>query len=496
MKKAFALILVLALFASLFVGCGDDKNNSRKPDKDDDVPVSDNTTIPTTIPTTPSTPNNPSQPVIKHTASSTALEMLSRVEEEDFLCYYLGNAYVSRVDSKQYAIKSTDQSKVIDGTFVSVDRVNDHIVAKRNSAKDIYDFENINSTGVYNQNLDLVVDHEYAVIKSAHPDGCVIAYKATEVTTNKDEALVYLSNDYFPTGGDEDDTYYKAEWCVINLKTGEKLPGLGGTYPPDLSANSNYIRSETPDGEIIHVDLDGNIFPSDAKILGNGCYVYEDTKTVYASDGTFLFTYTGTYPPSVASEKYFQISRYVNGNNEYYLVDRSGNVVSAIFPKHMTVYFDRLIKCDEKLYYFDGTQIYDDKIYNINQVGNYYLFRDYNKNYWITDLDLNVIARQSGNDVEFSYSDLVFYKPGTSYKYLYYSVPQQAYVYEGSSIAPWLVQISRQEGYTTTYDVVNTLTDEYILSGCTTRPTVYIDADDNIYISVQDETVTTFYRVK
>ena len=252
-----------------------------------------------------------------------------------------------------------EKNKTTQTTYTDASELNGSFVVTEKRPTDRNDFAGINSTGVLNSNLEQVIPCEYALIKSLGSKH-VVAYKITEITEDKSEALLYMTSNMFSLAPESGDTYYKGEWCVMELATGKKLEGLSGTEVADIYVNGDVIIVRIKNKADLRVSFDGTMLPENITFFSNGCYIPNNEYAVYSSNGEKLFTFDKNDHVSADMDpNYFLIGITDSSTYKTYytLVDRTGAPISVSFEKRPTVYCGKFVCSNNVLYLLDGTKI-------------------------------------------------------------------------------------------------------------------------------------------
>lgn len=158
---------------------------------------------------------------------------------------------------------------------------------------------------------------------------------------------------FFSITPDKDDPLYMGVWYVYDVLMDRFVEGATGTSHPSIFDTGDFIRYKNADGDRITVDAEGKELPEYAETLGNDCYKYENAVYNSKHEKVFDIDPNGHSPYTVDGE-YYIASNYTIGI--YVLMDYNGNVVSAEYPEHPSVY-GSLVSCDDKIYNFKGEQV-------------------------------------------------------------------------------------------------------------------------------------------
>lgn len=504
-KRRIHVVSIVLLLALLLVGCkgGDatiepDVPTPGENGGTEETPT-DTPSEPSVEPDEPSTePDEPSvepdEPIAEPDEPSyhvsPSLEKIGATTEN--VSTSIGTAFVVSLNRYQYTIMDIAQGKKLEDTYINVNVVGEHFVVTKTPPEDKNDFAGINSTGVVTSALEQTVPCEYALIEHLAGDYAV-AYKVTELTEDRNEALLYMASSMFTLEPEEGDPLYRGEWCVIELSTGRTLEGLSGTSRSNISLVGDVILVRTQGEPDIRVNVNGYVIPDGAKLLENGCYIPKDEYAVYSSTGERLFEFgKNDIVPSSVSEDTFLTGKVDNTTYTpyYWVVDKTGTAISIEVAKSPSVYCNRIINHETGVYLYNGTKISEEKAYLIHEEDGYY-FLDYNDRVLILDSDFNAVLDLTGENLYADRTNMLVGQEDEKYRVTYYSIPQKDFVYKGYSVAPWLVEVAMEDG---TKQLVNVLTDEILISGCHFLYTSK-DSEGRVYFLVSDGDQKICYRL-
>ncbi len=222
-----------------------------------------------------------------------------------------------------------------------------------------------------------IVPCEYASIKVLS-ERYVWVCNVTELTTNKDNAVTYMTKDGLASLYPKDDDYFfKGNWFIYDVTTCKKVEGVTGTKAESPRIKNTIIYYKNDAGTEIAVNDKGVAISEDAFVMSDGSYLLDNK--VFGNDGNELFTVkkNGFEPVRATDDgKYFIASKYVDYESYYAVMDKTGKIVSAEFKD--SIYVNGLIiECEKKLYNFKGEQIiegeFDDIYYSTNAGIDIYL---------------------------------------------------------------------------------------------------------------------------
>lgn len=284
-----------------------------------------------------------------------------KIDNFDFeITEWNGTSAVCKKGS-EYALVSAE-GEVSENTFTLVDYISDGYYAVSTEKTELTtEPESRNVFGVAGVDGEIIVPEKYAHIKCLN-DRFFLVTSVTEITEDKDDAILYLTDDMFSLEASEDDILYAGKWEVYDVEEEDVIPDLSGDEPTSVTAYENIISVDY-DG---YYKADGTELPDSAEVFKNGCYSIEedDNVTVYNEDYKKLFSGKDDfyiYESAESSPDYFIAEDY--DSDEQYLMDKKGNKVSEIIEGTISdVLFDEYIVSyqDSKygLYDFDGEEIF------------------------------------------------------------------------------------------------------------------------------------------
>ena len=387
-------------------------------------------------------------------------------------------------DEEKYGIVSLDGSHVTEPEYVICKSAGEYFTVSKSIPTDENDFDALNSCGLVDSKGNTVIPMEYASIDILNERYAKVV-KVTEITDNKDDALVYYTDSMFSFSPDEDDILFKGTWNIYDLKNNKVLDGISGTKGYTMSAKGDYVSYITDDETRHTVNADGQELNEDATLLENGCYVMRDEGTVYNSDGSKLFDYnTEKHVPNGCEGDYFYASYYVDDGSKYVLMDNKGEVVSAEFDSFITL-CGELIECDNVLYDFDGNEICDEceYVYCDKALGQYYLVKKGEEAYTVIDKQGTELASfVTGDDSYISSTDFLANKKIDD-GYGYYSYKDKDYTFKSSpaSVGTWLVSVDEGD----TKAIYDTLSGDKVLDGYNYYSS--IETEDGVYVFARQD---------
>lgn len=315
----------------------------------------------------------------------------------------------------------------------------------------------INVFGLIDSNGRVIAPEEYACFSKIN-DKYYVAYKALAVTKSDEQAVVTFDTQYsYVRSGSGKGTMYSGKWVVYNADTHAPVPGAEGDASNDsFNAAGNYLQYKTGSGDYVTCDNSGNVLGDGYKLLDEGFVKYEITEggTIYDSNGKKLFDYNpNDYTVNSYDSGYFTGRKYVNNKAQYFLIDRTGEKVSADFDQTLTVKGD-LIICDRHIYDFKGKELVDGEYSSVTvdkmTKSFYSLYKD--EIYTVITSDGTVVIKGKIKD------------PFAPHKEdgKYYSFKTGKFTLDGYRISNFLLSVTDGDGR---YDVVDLLTEKTLIEG-------------------------------
>ena len=285
----------------------------------------------------------------------------------------LDNAYGSLIENTQDTMTFLDcHGKPVVEDLNSIRYMGDglYTVSKKASA------DNMNVCGLVTIEGDVLIPCEAASIVSPtnrDEDGIrfVEVIYATDVTDNKDDCIVYYTDNIMSMSVGEDDTMYKGYAKIFDIQEGKFVDGLEFSQ---AFRNSFYDL------------MDSFVIDQDSEI------------TMYSPDGTAIWKTTGY----IKGDTHHSISVRVD-NNEY-IVDSQGNdVYKSSFDlsdrdAKRDLYIVRDGEDDEKYHLIDmyGKRLLEKALPMVSSATtNYILIRPDNKTHILLDNDGNVLLEDA-----------------------------------------------------------------------------------------------------
>lgn len=359
------------------------------------------------------------------------------------------------------------------------------------------DIEEINCKQLVDCKGTVVISQKYAAFNRINYR-YIMAIEATDKTKNKDEALVFGADGARVKGTpDEGDNLYKGVWCIYDLYTCKKVPGVTGSNNEGIRADGQFITYYTDSGDKLTVDSNGEKTPDNLYFVDpyssreDSSYMLKNNNeaTLFDQDGNKLFTFSlEDYIPENIAGDYYIASREYNDETTYVVLDRTGAKASEVFDSPITV-SDNLIVCNNKVYDFKKNEIFNGKDKPIEHFDcypteNYFKFEDYNKDkYYIVDIKGNLIATE---DREKMRSFTLYSKEGN--KYNYYCVKDKAYTIKDGYC---LTELVIQTGEGDNSKVIETINGTTLLEGYDE----YINWGKYIYAKDKNKQIMDVYKL-
>lgn len=380
MKKLLSMTLCLVMILSVlavFTACGGSgsSNNVNPENNEDQIGIID---------------GNEDQP------SNETQDQPTEEKDEVAISEQKGNSLPSKLIANKIATFSESTIMVYDGGYLygkdgkigisSFDGKNNSgaiytsakgqdkyfIVATTDAKTDVNNVATLNAFGLVDVTGKVIVPCEYSSISILN-ERYVKVCAATELTTDKENAMIFMSKDSSISITPKDDDYFfNGVWYIYDITTGQKVEGATGKKPVNPRVKNNVISFTNDEGKDIVINEKGTPLPEDAYVMSDGSYLLEGK--MYGEDGKVLFTVKKNgFEPSKATEdgKYYIASKYTDGESRYAVMDKTGKIISAEFTKSIYVY-GLLVENQNKVYNFKGEQVVDgefDGIYYATNAG-------------------------------------------------------------------------------------------------------------------------------
>lgn len=369
-----------------------------------------------------------------------------------------------KTDNGKYGVMSLDGKNDTGAKYDYCQSADIYFLVTSSTPTGSSDVKSLNCVGVIDCNGKTIVPEKYASIKVLN-ERYIRVCEVIEQTNSDEDALVYYTDRMISLSAEEGDTLYKGNWYIYDIKTGEKVNGVSGTKPYNISAYGNYLEYTTDDNEKITINANGNLLPKEANLFSNGYYslVKDNQGEVYDSNDKKLFSYDlEGFVPSDFYGEYILASKY-DDSFKYVYMDVTGKVVSAEFDSMPMIYGD-LVYLNDMVFDLQGNKIVEGTYSSV-------YYDDYLKNTWFVKNGVEYVMIKSdgsilysGNEDDDIYIDTYHFtmKKKMDDKDYYYCIADKDYTLEGYSHAPWLVEITKPNYI---YDVVDSISGETIING-------------------------------
>ena len=346
-------------------------------------------------------------------------------------------------DNDEYGIMSLDGKTDTGAKYAQCSVVGDYFIVINNLPESIDDIAALNCAGVVDVNGNEIIPMKYAAVNEIN-ERYIRVYEVTEPAANKEEGLVYFSEDMFSFSADDDDLFFKGNWYVYDMIEGKMLEGVTGTKSYNVFAYGNLLKYVTDDEEQIIINEKGEKIPENADVFDNGCYSVEDDDngTFYNSDKKKLFDYdVDDFAPFSIDGEYIIASRYDDDGSKYVLMNMKGKIVSAEFTELPSVYGE-LLHSDDKVYDFDGNVVIEgtyDTMYMDEQFGGAWLLKNGDESTLIKN-DGTVLYQGEDNDDIFTDPYDFNIEKDADDGNMYFCFSDNDFTLNGYALSAWLVQ--------------------------------------------------------
>ena len=259
----------------------------------------------------------------------------------------------------EYAIVSCE-GEVSENTFKLIENIaEDYYAVSTETTELTTEPESRNVFGVADVDGDVIVPEEYARIKYLN-DRFFMVYTVTETTENKENAILYLTDNAFSLDAAEGDILYAGKWEIYDVEEDELVPDVSGNTNVSVSAYENIICVDYDE----YYKADGTEL-DDAEVFLNGCYAIEEDENIIVYDENYEKLFEGDnglyiYDSTESSPDYFIADD--NDSSGEFIIDRKGKKVSEEIELNIyDVIFDKYIVVSDDgnygLYDFDGEEI-------------------------------------------------------------------------------------------------------------------------------------------
>ena len=461
--KLLSVILALLMLLSVFSGCKSENEN--KGNKSDETNAAEQSE---TEGKNEANEENELQYPDKMPEKLTVKKIGSMENNaNDGILYNYPGSLRYKGENNLYGLKTYEGEIITEAkyTFCEMTDNEGHFVVSTVSTQNINNISSLNNFGLVDIYGNELIPMKYADIDAVN-ERYYRVIEITEITDNKDEALIYDDTDHsislVPTEGD---TYFKGKWYiydVINKTMVEGAVGTGRNYYR-IRANGNYITYRTDSGEEVTVNDKGELLPEGAKLFSDGCYFME--KAVYNSDHEKQFDVDlEGYIPYGTEDEYYIARRIIESKYKYVLMDKTGKIVSGEFDNTVRVY-GSLIHCDKKIYNFEGENIIAGTYTTVwfeDVFGNAWFLQN-DDTFTLIDKEGNILYQGTDDVDDVNINASVFkISKNIDGKDFYYTLKDKDFVVEGSySSGTWMIEVEKPNGY---YSIVDMISGETILS--------------------------------
>lgn len=428
-----------------------------------------------------------------------SVEKINTIKTDDSLYSAYGGLYYRDYDSNKYGLMTFDGKKDTGAIYTKCDYEKIYFSVSKQTLTNPDDIPAVNSRILVDAEGKQLIGPEYAMYEVINAR-FVQAYVVTQQTPHKAEAVVTMYKSEFDNKDLADQIYYKGVWYVVDVTTGQRVPGVTATNTYGVTANNKYIQFYDDAKNVVIVDTNGN------KADRSGMYFFSDGSyraepnygegAVYDANDNKLFSYKeGDFRPSdLAGEGLYYASKYTDDGTKYVIVDKTGKVVSAEFDEYITVAGD-FILCDKKVVDFDGKQIVDIKTENIyfdKYFGKAWCLKDDEEHTFITKDGTVIYQGEYEDEISIDSSNFIAYKKVDS-DYMFYSYADKDYTIKGRSVGPWMVAVESSES---TLDLVDLITGKKLIKDFAGYSCLALD-DGTIYVYAQTKSgwETTGYEI-
>lgn len=350
-----------------------------------------------------------------------------------------------------------------------------------------------NSAGVVDAQGNVLIPLSYASVVAIDSRFARVA-ELTGTCPEKEGSITDFNN----AAGDT--VFCTGNWYIYDLTTGKSIPNATGTSRyASYSYAGKFVKYVTDDKVQHVVTPEGDALPETAVHMTNGYYMLPEENAVCDAYGARLFTYdpSGFVPGHEQnSDKYFTAKKTVDGKDSFVLMDMTGAVVSGEFTAEPQIYGNLLIY-NKRVCNFKGEPLLDAEINHLYEdtiTHQMWAASDaVTKEKFLLDNDGKVVYR-SGTEVETSFLTNNFdmhRKDGENDPY-HLIIKDGSYTLKGTSVAPWLVRTTNEDG---TFNLVETVSGTTLLSNYTSI-TVGTAGGTMLYVYTQNaDGVVEIHRV-
>lgn len=357
------------------------------------------------------------------TLSADDMSSINNFESTDMSMFYYTGSSKYAEDAK-FGIINTDTGKIENAEYSFLEEAkydNKDNTQKRyyaaTKSKSQKTVSEMNSFGLVSTTGEELVPFKYASLEVLN-DKYVKVITITGETADKGSALVYKNPDSnsFSIGMSDDATLYKGKWQIYDIEKKALVSGVEGTTAESISASGSVIRVGTEK----YYGETGDQLDNIDKLFDNGCYTVESGGITHVNDtnGKKLFQFDNK---AVYLTDAFDDNTFVEHvDDKYYIVDGSGNKISADFDKapekngsYYFTYTDELYN----MYDIDGKQVYNGSIksYRYNKLSKTYRITDKDEGITFLDENAKVIGSHAKTDKGDYYEGVSYESSGDDY---------------------------------------------------------------------------------
>ncbi len=488
-RQLIAALTAIFIFATVLVGCTEQ---------------TDLTVNPETTTTTVATDNNAGadieqieeeEAVYTKLPESLTAEKLRSFDSTNFIVCE-GGVYYRDSTTQKYGILSFDGSQDTGAIY-------DYCASRGKYFEVITTLPDAAATPAAMNCVGLVDSYGQTIVEERYAAYTVLnkrfvqVYQATEQTDDEDEALIFASNDQFGFVADDDDTYYKGNWYVIDLISGKKLSGATGTNNLVVTASGNYVTYYTDEEEKVVVNNNGEALPENAVLFSDGSYLSENA--VYDTTGNKLFDCDPEdFVPAGVTGDYYYARKTVDYEAIYVIMGKDGTVLSAEFSSMPNVCGD-YVRCDGTVTDFEGNEVAEESEFDSLKQDPFtklvYIATN-DDEYIMFDHEGNILHSAEIDDDHNidTYTTFLPYEKSEGVNgfdnTMYYCLKDDAYTLDGNTLAPFLIRTDSLG----TYDVVDAVSGEVIIEGYDSYSAKTINSITYVYAKAGG--TTDIYTVK
>ncbi len=393
---------------------------------------------------------------------------IGTIKDDDQISYTLCDGGFIYKKNGKYGIMSLDGKKDTGAKYIEAEAEGDYFkVVDKQPGETV---EEQNYFTLIDANGKEVIPGKFATFNILN-DRYIRVVAVNKLVDNKDDALVYETDNQYSLGAGDGDTLYGGNWYVYDVRTGKQVPGVTGTQGYSIYVYGDIIEYVTDTSKTKYVNAKGEELPEDADVFNNGCYIIDDKSSVFDSEGNEVFDYDPTsyvpYNTTGDDNEYYIGSLYINGNSEYVLMDSKGQKINDLKFEKIPSVTGCFINCDGAVYTLEGKKVAVEDVYGIYSdefTYDYYTMNN-DTTYYLVDAEGNVIHSCDKNDDSFSVTSYnCSFSKKIDGKSNYYCVADEDYSVVGYSVIDaWLITEDVGNGYENLVDLISgeTLLEKY-----------------------------------